>query len=197
VGQVDAVKTPATPGEVAGAMLRAYARVTGTGPTTETGYLMPLAQSAFETGHWKSMFNWNTGNVTSSGAGDWVYEYAGSLRFQAYASLDDGATSHVAFLKHCGALGAMDAGDVHGFVEALRACKYIGSDEASYQALEASLPSILAKYRGTLPLPPPAAAGSMLGALAKGAAIVGGAGLLAWVIREGPKRAWARARRLV
>jgi len=155
VPQVDAVRTPATLAEVAGAMSRAYTAVRGHSPVSEDSYLIPTAQSAFETGQWKSMFNWNTGNVTTGNLStdDWMYEYAGSLRFKSFPDLDAGSLDQMKVLQRMKALDAADAGDVPGFVDALRRGKYIGNDENAYRALANTIPQLLSKFHGVSPQP--------------------------------------------
>ena len=155
-------------------MRRAYVAVTARMPVSEASYLMPLAQSAFETGNWRSMFGWNTGNITTHGdPDDWFYQYAGSLKFKSYPSLDDGALAQVKTLNHMHALEAADAGDVAGFVDELRRGHYIGNDQKAYQDLQNALPSLMAKYRGVVPAPASASSPpSLAKPLLIGAAII-------------------------
>lgn len=194
--QVAATKTPATAADVAGAMWRAYVKLTGNTPPAESSYLMPLAQSALETGNWTKLYNFDLGNVTTAHPDqeDWFYQYAGSLKFKAYASLDDGALAMMTWLFKHGALAAADANDLNAYGDALQRGCYVGCpwscgagiDPATCRAQYMSgIASLMHRYAGVVPsstpLPP---SQNNTTALAKGAAIVAAAGFFAWALRR-------------
>jgi len=155
MGQVDAVKTPYVAPVVAGAFVYAYTRVVGAPPPAQSSYLMPMAQSAVETGYWKSMFNNNAGNMTATSPNtqDWMFEYAGSHRFRSYSTLGAGAVDMVTWLFKHGALAFADANDLTGYVGALQRACYVGCPpEGDMNAYAAGISSAMHKYSGIVPV---------------------------------------------
>lgn len=191
--QVDAVKTPASAADVAGAVWRAYVKLTGNSPPAESSYLMPLAQSAFETGSWQKMIDWNTGYLTAAAGEDWFLAYSGSLHFKAYDSLDDGALAMMSWLFKHGALAAADANDLNAYGDALQRGCYVGCpwscgagiDPATCRArYMGGIASLMHRYAGVVPAPASSPSQNNTSALVKGAAIIGAAGFFAWALRR-------------
>ena len=143
--QVEAVLTKSDAPTVAGAIASSYGRIVGHAPPSRSSIILPLAQSALETDHWRAMWNYNAGNVTSGSPAteEWLRipttGAAGKLRFRAYRTLREGTDALVDWLHHHGAIAAADAGDVVGFVGALQKSGYAGSD-----------PKVYGPYRDTL-----------------------------------------------
>ena len=200
--QVTAEKTPYVAPVIAGAFIWAYTQVTGRDPVSQASYLMPMAQSAVETGYWRSMFNNNTGNVTSAGGADeWMFEYVGSHRFRSYPTLGQGALAQMRWLAKHGALGFADSNDLTGYIGALKGGCYVGCPpEGDMSAYQASMASAMHKYNGVTPVPY-SESGLMLTSTTRawllgGALLLGAAGV-AYVIHEGfldaaPKRRLVR-----
>lgn len=69
-----ATKTPITAQDLFNALCRAYQATQGSRPRAAT-ILLLVAHSAFETGWWKSMWNFNLGNAKGhpGGATDWTF----------------------------------------------------------------------------------------------------------------------------
>lgn len=132
VNQLTAELTPAAPADVAGAFVWAYRQLYGVPPSKED-WLYPLAQSAFETAHWTGMWNWNAGNVTTTG--DYVILPGNALHFKSYDTLGAGALDMLRWLKSHAIMTYADNADLAGYVGALKAANYFGDgDAASYQA---------------------------------------------------------------
>lgn len=187
--QVALEKTSYAAPIIAGVFVYAYERVMGHSPPTQSSYLMPMAQSAFETGYWASMYNNNLGNVTAtSDTQDWMHESAGGHRFRAYKTLGDGALDMMLLLKRRGVMPFADANDLSGYVGALAHACYMGCPpEGSYVTYQNGMSSAMHKYNGIAPVP---YVESPMG-ISTGMAIAIGAGLLAvaagtaYVIHEG------------
>lgn len=193
--QVEALKTPASAADVAGAMSRAYVKLTGNAPPAESSYLMPLAQSALETANWKSLYNFDLGNVTTANPNDsWFFQYQGSLKFKAYASLDDGALAMMSWLQKHGAIAAADANDLNAYGDALQRGCYVGcpwscgagiSPETCRAKYLAGIASLMHRYAGVVPSAAPTPPSqNNTSALLKGIAIIGAASFFAWALRR-------------
>jgi hypothetical protein len=108
--------------------------------------LILVSQSQYETGGWKSCWNWNFGNVTHvKGDGrDWFWsgDKDGAGRpvrhqFVSFPTPEDGARAYLNFLKkhYAFAWSFVLAGDPRGFVHALKSKKpypYFEGDETTY-----------------------------------------------------------------
>ena len=133
MGQVAAVNTPATPGQILGAIL-------STG-LSETAARMLLAHSAFETGGWaKGFWDWNLGNITASGTMDYqmLPGDPDHLKYRVYSSLQAGAADFVTFLNNRGLVAVANTGSLAAYVARLKAIGYAtslntASGYASYQ----------------------------------------------------------------
>lgn len=95
------------------ALLDAFAKVTGEIPSPETLAIL-VAQTALETGQWRSIWNYNFGNIRGQAPppGGWTSFRAGEIidgkevflepgphnKFRAYATAEDGARGFVEFL---------------------------------------------------------------------------------------------------
>jgi len=139
--QVEAVLTPATAGQVIGALL-------GTGLSRSEANLV-AAQSAVETGGWRYMRNWNVGNITTgSNAGPWMIQSAtNSLHFIAYPSLAAGAAGMVSWLRSHNI--PLDT-TVANYVTALKNVNYFGSGDAA--AYQRNIQSYLPQMQAAVPV---------------------------------------------
>jgi flagellum-specific peptidoglycan hydrolase FlgJ len=109
------------------------------------------AQFATETGRGQYCWNWNLGNVKWSGTGPYmalkgVWEIIGGKRvllpqenrgswFRAYATLDEGMTHHIEFLRgkrYASVWPTVEAGDPVAFAEILKAKRYYTAPLADY-----------------------------------------------------------------
>jgi len=109
--------TPITADEASKAIATGYKRVTGSAPSKVILALL-IAQAALETGNFKSIHNYNFGNVRGKSAkGLWTSFQAGEIikgaeeiweadssdssknKFQAHETIDDGAEAYVRSLK--------------------------------------------------------------------------------------------------
>lgn len=107
-------KTPLTPKQVAAALSEGYRRVTGSKPTKKILQLL-LGQVALETGNFKSIHNFNFGNVKGSSRDRYVQYFrcseildgkevffdppAPECRFVAFRTAADGAQHYIETLK--------------------------------------------------------------------------------------------------
>lgn len=146
MSQVAAVKTPVTLQDFYAAILRAWPAVIGGSPS-HASILVLLAQSAFETGYWKSLFAFNFGNAKHV-PGD-GYDYyvipCGEIidgqnvnlpacEFRAFDSLDAGVTDYLKMLRNrfSSAWPAVEAGDPAQFAHLLKLKGYYTDTEAHY-----------------------------------------------------------------
>ncbi len=153
------VVTPLTARDVLWAFRVAFEEVTGLTPSRDSLALL-TAQSALETGRWKSIHCFNLGNVKASedyvgyytcfrcnevigGKTVWFEPPHPQTRFRAFASLESGATDHLRFLsgraRYSSAWKALLLGDYEAYVHALKLAGYFTANEASYQAAVSSL----------------------------------------------------------
>jgi flagellum-specific peptidoglycan hydrolase FlgJ len=138
-------------------VLRAFrsALETLTGKTPSNAQLSVLvAQSALETGRWRSIHCWNFGNVKAGPDYEWLYcqfrcneVIAGKVEwfdpphpqcnFRAFTNIDTGALAHLRFLsglkRYAGAWKAAEQGDPAAFVHALKLAGYFTADETPYR----------------------------------------------------------------
>ena len=142
--------TPATPEQIAVALVRAWRALWNETPTRES-LLVLLAQGAFETGWWKSCHCWNLGNAKSivgdghcytyfacsevlGGKVVWFYPPHPASRFRAFRSLVEGAVDYLSLLRRrfSQAWPFVLTGDPVQFVHALKAQGYFTDSEAHY-----------------------------------------------------------------
>lgn len=186
--QVAAQLTPSDAPTVAGAFVWAYQALTGNAPPARESWLYPLALSAFETAHWKALWNFNLGNVTNGACrgavqGDRGYytnpHVTVPLQFSAWSSLGAGARGELQTLQCMGALAAADRADYAGFMQALESGCYAGC--VPYPSLAATIDGLA----GTVPATysPGLSRGAVLAGLA--IAALGGAAAF-WIHRGMP-----------
>jgi hypothetical protein len=164
MGQVANVLTPLTPGQALGALLLAGC--------PSGGLTMVGAQSAVETAGWKSMHNWNFGNVTPtaaqvSGGTPWMTQNVKNMKYLAFGDPVSGAKAMVAWLSARGLLTFATQGNLQGYMGQLQTSCYLGcvgntdpstgiaisaNDYSNYQA---GISSWMSKLNGVTPVPPP------------------------------------------
>lgn len=151
--ELPAIRTPVTWSELAVALCTVYRAIKGQTPKRESIFVL-LAQSAIETGWWKSCMCWNLGNVKSrDGDGRcWTFYRCSEIldgkevffdrpspqaRFRAFQTLAEGAIDHVSFLaqssRYAGAWAEVVAGRPREFVRALKAAGYFTAAEQPYE----------------------------------------------------------------
>ncbi len=131
------------------------------GKTPSSAHVAVLtAQSALESGRWKSMHRFNPGNIKASESYEYLYcqfrcneVIGGKVRwfdpphpqtnFRAFLDLDTGVLDYLRFLSqrthYSQAWLAAEAGDPARFVHALKTAGYFTADEAPYRRAVASL----------------------------------------------------------
>ncbi|MFO0729132.1 MAG: glucosaminidase domain-containing protein [Myxococcota bacterium] len=137
-------KTPMSGSEAADALSKAWTKRYGTPPSKETLSIL-TAQWALETGHGKSMCNYNFGGIKGTGPsglsasyktkeGWGASEISITDRFRAYNSAEEGASDYLALLdrRYGNALDAARNGDAAGFVHGLKARGYFTGNEEVY-----------------------------------------------------------------
>lgn len=154
--QVVAARTTLTPTEALDAIWHGHQAVIG-GPCPVNLLALLTAQSALETGRWKSMWNFNMGNIRGPGqGGEWmaipganevidgmvVSGPAVEGGFAAFRDRYEGAKAFVRFLgtashppnanRYQPAWDAAAEGDVVGYVSGLKAAGYFTADEGLY-----------------------------------------------------------------
>lgn len=151
--------TPLDAKNVARAFRSAYETVCGVSPTKECLALL-VAQSALETGRWKSIHCFNFGNVKASpdyygfycqfrcnevinGKVQWFDPPHPQCNFRAFQSAESGALDHIRFLatrkRYAYAWQVAQAGTPLAFVEALKAAGYFTADAGPYARAVVSL----------------------------------------------------------
>lgn len=162
--KVNRFKTEISEPQMAQAILEGWRDMFGTTPSKQQVALV-LAQNALETGHRKSMWNFNVGNITTDGKGQ--YDYFNDLRtneqtspgvwksmnlkYRAYPSLKDGVKDYLKLLsgKHySNAWEHIINPDPVAFSKALKHSGYYTADEAPYTKNLAGLYSQFSKSKG-------------------------------------------------
>ncbi|MEO8903568.1 MAG: hypothetical protein ABI627_18770 [Polyangiaceae bacterium] len=153
---VDNRLTPLTAQDATRALYDAYARVTG-GPPSARILALLLAQSAFETGRWQKLHNFNFGNIKASLDYPLITQFRCSeveqgveqffdppdphCNFRAYTNAADGAVDHVKVLQsrpHW--WNGLQTEDPGAFVDALASApKYFTGNPGVYKRAVASL----------------------------------------------------------
>ena len=148
--------TPLSQQEASLALAEAYARVTG-GPPTDRVLALLLAQTAFETGRWQKIHNFNFGNAKADLSYPLVTQFRCSeveqgveqffdppdphCNFRAYTNAADGAVDYIKVLQsrpHW--WNGLQTEDPNAFVDALAtAPKYSTGNPAVYKQAMASL----------------------------------------------------------
>jgi len=159
--------TPVTASEVRQAMSEAFEGLLGFAPN-EAQLTLMVAQSAFETGHWKHIRNYNVGNLKrgSQWGGDHTTFpcseiLSGKLQhfdagdkhclFRAYPTLRDGVLDYLSLIvRNQRWKDGLLSGNVHEFVRALsqRPGAYFTDDPAHYESVVRQL---VERYRPAAP----------------------------------------------
>ncbi len=154
--KVEATKTPVTAVQMFEALRAAWQQMFGEHPRRQS-LLVLTAQWAIETGHGRSMWNYNPGNVKSDRtAGDWCFYACWEILdgkkkwfypdspyccFRAYPNLTEGTVDYLRELKtrYSRAWYEVIAGSPDAFVRALKAQFYFTGDVDAYAKTVVSL----------------------------------------------------------
>lgn len=168
--------TPLTAKEVALAFRSAFETVCGRTPSNACLALL-VAQSALETGRWKSIHRYNFGNVKAgseytgkycqfkcneveNGKVVWYSPPHPQCNFRAFDSVEAGAVDHVRFLaqrkRYARAWEVAQTGMPLAFVDELKSAGYFTADAEPYRKAVASLWNEYMKLVETLKDPEPA-----------------------------------------
>lgn len=147
--RVQRVRTEVSEPQMAQAVIQAWKSLFGSAPAKEQ-VAMVIAQNNLETGHRKSMWNNNVGNITTDGKGSFDYfdDLATdeqitpghwkrmNLKYRAYPSLEDGVLDYLKFLSKNGRYAKAWQNIVNpdpvAFSKALKAAGYYTANEAPY-----------------------------------------------------------------
>lgn len=146
--QVKRIKTEVSVSQMADAITEGWKELFGVMPSKEQ-VAMVLSQNALETGHRKSMWNYNVGNITTSGKDQ--YDYFDdlttneqikpgtwkkmNLKYRAYPSLKDGIKDYLKFIsgkRYSDAWKHILNPNPVEFSKALKAAGYYTANEAGY-----------------------------------------------------------------
>lgn len=146
--RVQRVRTDVSEPQMAQAIITAWHDLFGERPSKEQ-VAMVLAQNNLETGHRKSMWNFNVGNITTDGRG--AYDYFDdlttdeqvspgqwkrmNLKYRAYPSLEEGTKDYLRLLSgghYAEAWKHIKDPDPIAFSKALKAGGYYTANEAPY-----------------------------------------------------------------
>ena len=194
--QVAAVATPSDAATMAGALAWAYQQVTGRSPPSRSSWMIPLAQSSFETAHWSQMYNWNAGYISQPNSSQPFY-YRGSnpVPFAVYPNIGAGAVALMAWLQKHGGLAAADNNDLGAYTSALRSGGYLGNN-GDYATYAAGIANLMDAYASVSPrLYPGASIMSMSTGMAivAGVAILGATGTVAYYMSGGSMHGASRS----
>jgi hypothetical protein len=158
--RVPRIRTEVSESELVKALISAWQKLFGSMPTKEQ-IAMLLAQNALETGHRKSMWNYNIGNVTTDGKGKYNYfddlttnEQISpgkwkkmNLKYRAFNTLDEGALDYIKFLKnnYATAWQHIINPNPEEYSKALKKAGYYTADEIPYTKNMVSLFSHFSK----------------------------------------------------
>ncbi len=170
--RVPRVKTEVSESQLAQALIEAWKSLFGNMPSKEQ-IAMLLSQNALETGHRKSMWNYNVGNITTDGNGkydyweglDWLYESLPSdqtglsprqkktitLKYRAYPNLIEGAKDYLQVIssgRYSKAWQNILHPNIEEYSKALKDAGYYTADEAPYTKNLVSLFSQFNKSNG-------------------------------------------------
>lgn len=159
--RVERVQTPVSETQLAQAIIEAWKNLFSETPSKEQ-VIMVIAQNALETGHRKSMWNYNIGNITTSGQGSFNYfddlttkEQISpgkwekkNLKYRAYPSLLDGVKDYLKLIsgnKYASAWEHILKPNPTAFSKALKQIGYYTADEAPYTKQLNSIYNTLSK----------------------------------------------------
>ncbi len=153
--KVNKENNPVSESQMAQAMIEAWKDLFGNQPSKEQIAIL-MSQNALETGHRKSMWNYNVGNLTT-GPGwkgdyweglDWLYEHfkgrsglderrkkSIKLQYRAYPSLKDGAKDYLRMIssgRYSKAWQSIVHPNIEEYSKALKQAGYYTADEAPY-----------------------------------------------------------------
>lgn len=153
--RVQRVRTEVPEPQMAQAIIEAWTDMFKEQPSKEQVSLV-LAQNALETGHRKSMWNYNVGNITTDGKG--TYDYFDdlttdeqiqpgvwkkmNLKYRAYPSLKEGVKDYLRLLsgkRYSNAWEHIKNPDPSAFSKALKQSGYYTANEAPYTKTLTSL----------------------------------------------------------
>lgn len=146
--RVQRVRTDVSSAQMTQAIISAWQQKFGSAPSKEQ-VAMLLAQNDLETGHRKSMWNYNVGNITTNGQGSFNYfddlttnEQTSpgvwkkmKLKYRAYPTLEDGVKDYLNLLsngRYNKAWQHIVNPDPVSFSKALKEAGYYTADEAPY-----------------------------------------------------------------
>ena len=189
-----AKRTPVTPEQVFLSFAAAWQMLAGAPPTREVLHIIH-AQSALETGHWKSLWNYNLGGSKKHGTCDWTHfttterfphatadKYLASSKpgaevalvkedgthktlrfhgkqsmncFASWEDLDSASRDHIALLfrRFPEAIERAKAGDVDGYVGALKKKGYFTASEDEYKKAVGSIAKRYTRELANVALP--------------------------------------------
>lgn len=159
--------TPLTAPEVCRAFHSAYSQVFASPPSTRTLAIL-MAQSALESGRWKSLHRANFTNIKASetyegyyvlyrcneiinGKVEWFDPPHYQCRFRAFLSVQEGAVDYLRFLtraRYLQALTEAQRGDPRSFVAALKRGGFFTAAEEPYAK---AVVSLTAEYERQIP----------------------------------------------
>lgn len=143
--KVKRISTPVSSTEMSGALIKAWKNLFDTTPTKEQ-LAVVMAQNNLETGHRKSMYNFNVGNITTDGFSGipyfddletneqikpGIWEKA-NLKYRAYPNLDAGVLDYLKFIKRRPAFKYVLSGDPGSFSKSLKMSGYYTGNEEPY-----------------------------------------------------------------
>ena len=146
--RVQRVGTPISESQMTQAVIEAWEQLFGNTPTKQQVGLV-MAQNSLETGHRKSMWNYNVGNITTDGTG--VYDYFDdlttseqikpgvwkkmNLKYRSYPTLMEGVKDYLRFIsgkRYSKAWQNIMDPDPVAFSKALKESGYYTANEAPY-----------------------------------------------------------------
>jgi len=161
--RVPRVRTAVSENELSQAIIQAWQQLFSSTPTKEQ-VTMVMAHNALETGHRKSMWNYNLGNITTNGKGSYNYfddlttdEQMSpgkwekkNLKYRAYPNLLEGTKDYLKFLsgeKYANAWQFILNPDPASFSKALKEVGYYTANEAPYTKHLTSVYNSLSKNK--------------------------------------------------
>lgn len=198
MSEVPCTRTPTDASSLYRALVQAWPTIVG-GTPTSAALMVLLAQSAFETGHWGSVYNWNFGGAKHVDGDGRDYAWCKTTEgnppqptmamFRAFSTLEAGAADYLQLLyKRFGkAWSYVLAGDPSNFVRKLKALGYFTGDETAYEnGVVSNFNTFVKQFGGALPTPSPEVKKSGIAVVEAVMTAVGGAvlGTLAFEIYE-------------
>lgn len=166
---VERVQTKVSEGEMAQAIVNAWRTLFGSEPYKEQVALI-MAQNSLETANREKMWNYNVGNITTDGKGEYDYFEAidkyttgpqanKPFKFRAYRTLQDGIVDYLKFLStrsnFSQAWQHILNPDPVSYSKALREANYYTGSEAAYTKSLKSLFDTFKKSKSISPTSKP------------------------------------------